>query len=340
MDNTKNEEMIISPLQEDLVISEENLGLGTEIENDDPAFIESNTQGISFEELTTKNLIPTFADGTLSLSHGSIIKATMKAAEQVFGELAPVQIRVSHRVQGRTPEAMDKLTSELTEEDKTEFYQRMGFVIRAKNFTRVVNGVEVNLCVGGTRSYAEEKLFGRPAPAHIKLVCGWHVRLCSNGCITTSGTSGTLNCLTEADVFENAIKLFQNFSPEKEDVLGILENLGRTSISEEQLCHVIGRLRLYQALPLAEQEALPRFILGDNAINKVAQGYISNETFGRKNENSITLWSLLNLMNEAVKQGAYINDWVDRNINCTDFVLGIQKALLGQDEECYDWFLN
>ena len=54
MDNTKNEEMIISPLQEDLVISEENLGLGTEIENDDPAFIESNTQGISFEELTTK----------------------------------------------------------------------------------------------------------------------------------------------------------------------------------------------------------------------------------------------------------------------------------------------
>ena len=32
-------------------------------------------------------MIPTFADGTLTLSSGSIIKATMRAAEEVYGEL-------------------------------------------------------------------------------------------------------------------------------------------------------------------------------------------------------------------------------------------------------------
>ena len=44
-----------------------------EADAEHPNFIESNTQGITFEELTEKNVIPTFADGTLTLSHGSII---------------------------------------------------------------------------------------------------------------------------------------------------------------------------------------------------------------------------------------------------------------------------
>ena len=49
---------------------------GEVITNDDgakgkrhPHFIESNTQEISLEELTEKNIIPTFSDNSLTISH-------------------------------------------------------------------------------------------------------------------------------------------------------------------------------------------------------------------------------------------------------------------------------
>lgn len=49
---------------------------GEVITNDDgakgknhPNFIESNTQEISLEELTEKNIIPTFSDNSLTISH-------------------------------------------------------------------------------------------------------------------------------------------------------------------------------------------------------------------------------------------------------------------------------
>lgn len=335
-----NNEMTLTPIGGQ-VISQLSLGFGSEQEAEHPNFIESNTQGISYEDLTEKNVIPTYADGTLTLSHGSIINATMRAAQEVYGELEPVEIRVSHRIQGRTPEAMNKPASELQDEDITTFWQRMAFICHIKNLTRSINGVEVHLCIGGTRSYSEDKLFGRPTPSKMRLFVGWFIRICSNGCLTCDGNSGTIECLTEADVYEKALALFDTFNPEKENTLQLLENLGNTKISQQEFCNIIGRLRLYQALPAAEQNVLPKVILGDQAVNKIVQGYVSNPNFGTKlGEDTISLWQLLQLANEAVKQGAYIDNWLERNQNCTDLVLGIQRAILGTDEDGYDWFLN
>lgn len=335
MDN--NNEMILAPIGGQVM---SQLSLGMESEQEHPNFIESNTQGISFEELTEKNVIPTFADGTLTLSSGSIIKATMRAAEEVYGELTPAEIRVSHRIQGRTPEAMNKPASELQDEDITTLWQRMAFCAHVKTLTRTINGADVMLTIGATRSYSEDKLFGRPTPSKMKIFIGWMVRICSNGCLTTDGVSGTIECLTEADVYEKATALFRGFDPEKENALAMLENLGTTRISESEFCKIIGRLRLYQALPASEQNVLPKIILGDQAVNKIVQGYVSNPNFGLKEgEDTISLWQLLNLSNEAVK-AAYIDCWLDRNQNCTDFVLGIQRAILGIDQEGYDWFLK
>ena len=331
-------EMTLAPIGGQ-VMSQISLGTAEE-QAEHPNFIESNTQGISFEELTEKNVIPTFADGTLTLSSGSIIKATMRAAEEVYGELTPAEIRVSHRIQGRTPEAMNKPASELQDEDITTFWQRMAFCAHVKTLTRSINGADLMLTIGATRSYSEDKLFGRPTPSKMKIFVGWMVRVCSNGCLTTTGVSGTIECLTEADVYEKATALFRGFDPEKENALAMLENLGTTRISESEFCKIIGRLRLYQALPASEQSVLPKIILGDQAVNKIVQGYVSNPNFGLKEgEDTISLWQLLNLSNEAVK-AAYIDCWLERNQNCTDFVLGIQKAILGTDQEGYDWFLN
>ncbi|WP_373124532.1 DUF3871 family protein, partial [Bacteroides uniformis] len=52
---------------------------------------------------------------------------------------------------------------------------------------------------------------------------------------------------------------------------------------------------------------------------------------------SITGWQLLNLLNGSVKS-SYIDNFLERNLNCTEFVQGIQRAKLGDSE--YAWFLG
>ena len=97
-------------------------------EDNHPNFIESNTQAITLEEMTTKNIIPTFCDNTLTISHQNFIGAVVEAAKEVFGELTPVECRVSHPIIGRIPSAQYKKASELRNDEKTIFYQRMAFV--------------------------------------------------------------------------------------------------------------------------------------------------------------------------------------------------------------------
>jgi len=308
-------------------------------DNNHPNFIESNTQAISLENLTSKNIIPTFGDNTLTISHQSFIGAVTKVAEQVFGELKPpVECRVSHPIIGRIPSAQHKKANELREDEKTIFYQRMAFVAHVKNLTRTINGQTVHLVVGGVRGYNEDKLYNRASAMKFRIFVGWQVRVCSNLCLTCDGYSGTIDCMTEADIMQKSFELFNSFNPNKENTLQLLENLHSTQISEEQFCKIIGRMRLYQYLPNNEQKQLPLLTIGDQAVNAMVKNYVTNPNFGKKT-GEITCWNLLQFANEAVK-ASYIDSWLDRNKNCTDFAIGIQKALEGQDTEGYSWFLN
>ena len=346
----KEQTMVVSPIAGEIT-SEKTLGINDKdiieaevIEDEEwgdnhPNFIESNTQAITLEELTTKNVIPTFSDNTLTISHQNFIGAVCKMAEQVFGELTPVEIRVSHPIIGRVPSAQHKKASELLDEEKTVFYQRMAWVCHVKNLTRAINGQTVHLCIGGVRSYHQDKLYNRQSPSKFVCFVSWQLRVCSNLMVQCSGTSGTIECQTEADIMQKSLELFRSFDPHKEENLRLLENLSSTAISEEQFCQIIGRMRLYQFLPLAEQKQLPSLTIGDQAVNAMVKNYISNPNFGKKEGEDFTAWNLMQLANEAVKQ-SYIDKWLDRNQNCTDFAIGIQKALNGEDTEGYSWFLN
>ena len=108
-----------------------------------PNFFESNTNAITLEELSN-NLIPTWADNSLTISHTNFIQTVRNAAVQVFGNLTPVEIRTSHPIQGRRPEAIHKKQNELTENDKTIYYQRMAFISHVVGLSREVNGQIVN----------------------------------------------------------------------------------------------------------------------------------------------------------------------------------------------------
>ena len=110
-------------------------------------------------------------------------------------------------------------------------------------------------------------------------------------------------------------------------------------ISQEQFCQIIGRLRLYQVLPASQMKELPKVILGDSNINAATKGYIDNPNFGLRGRAKISCWDLMQLLNEAAKQ-SYIDKFLERNQNATDFAMGIQKALRGEDTENYGWFLG
>lgn len=313
----------------------------SEDEKAHPNFIESNTSAITLDELTSKCIIPTFADNTLTISHQNFIASVINAAEKVFGPLTPVEIRVSHPINGRTPQAQFKKPSELTDEDKTLFYQRMAFCCHVEGLVKTVNDQPVHLCIGGVRSYSEDKLYNRPMPQKFRVFVGWQVRVCSNMMLTCDGNSGTIEAMTEADILQKAINLFNVFDPIKESTLDLLENLNRTRLSEELFCKIVGRLRLYQFLPQKDlnQLGLPKIFIGDQAANAMVKNYVENPNFGKREGEDITCWNLMQLANEAVKQ-TYIDRWPDRNQNCTDFAIGIQKALDGQDTENYNWFLQ
>ena len=346
----KEQTMVVSPIAGEIT-SEKTLGINDKdiieaevIEDEEwgdehPNFIESNTQAITLDELTNKNIIPTFCDNTLTISHQNFIGSVVEVAKKVFGELTVPELRVSHPIIGRVPSAQHKKASELRDDEKTTFYQRMAFCAHVKNLTRTINGETVHLCIGGVRAYNEDKLYNRQSAMKFKIFAGWKIRVCSNLCLTCDGNSGTIECLTEADIMQKSFELFNGFNPHKEDTLRLLENLSSTTISEEQFCQIIGRMRLYQFLPLAEQKQLPSLTIGDQAVNAMVKNYISNPNFGKKEGEDFTAWNLMQLANEAVKQ-SYIDKWLDRNQNCTDFAIGIQKALNGEDTEGYSWFLN
>jgi len=340
----ENNELAVVPVEgkivSDTVLNFEDAPEAEAENSEHPNFIESNTEAISIDELISRCIVPTFSDNTLTIAHQNAIAAVYKAAEEVFGELTPPECRVSHAINGRVASALHKPAKDLTDDEKTVFYQRIAFIAHVKSLTRIVAGQTVELTIGMCRAYNEDKLYSRPSPEKFRLFVGWKVRVCSNLCLTCSGNSGLVECMTEADIYQKAYQLFSKFDPQKEETLELLENLNNTRISESQFCYIIGRMRLYQALPNEVQKTLPVLEIGDQAVNAAVRGFVTNPNFGLKEgETSITTWEMLQLFNEAIKQ-TYIDRWLDRNQNCTDFLLGIQKALQGEDTEGYSWFLQ
>ena len=142
-----------------------------------PNFIEGPSSEISMEELTYRNIIPTFSDNSLTISHQKFIETTRKAAEVIFGSgnITGTETRCSHPIIGRIPSAQHKKASDLLDEEKTIFYQRLAWIAQVCNLTSSINGQSVSLTIGGTRSYHEDKLYARQNPQHFRLFIGYRV---------------------------------------------------------------------------------------------------------------------------------------------------------------------
>lgn len=96
------------------------------------SFIEANTIESSFEEIRNDHIIPVFIkDNEPLISHSDFIQTTMNAVQDYYANetILKPNIRVSHPIKGRVPNAKNKAANELFEHEKTLYYERMAFII-------------------------------------------------------------------------------------------------------------------------------------------------------------------------------------------------------------------
>ena len=300
-------------------------------------FLEANTNAITLQELTEQCVVPTWENQELTISHQDFINTVHDAACNVFaGEtINNPEIRVSHIVRGRTANSLHKRTSELLESEKTQFYQRLAFAFTIPSLHECIDGQRLELCIGGVRNYSDLNLYRTNRGMNkFAVYIGWRINVCSNQVLTGDGVRLNIEVMSLHDLYKAVLDLFYNFNLEKD--IQLLHSLTQTRLTESQFAQIVGRMRLYQALPSYLQREIPKLLITDSQINNVCRDYYNNPNFGHK-DNTISLFDFHNLLTEANKS-SYINDYVQRGINATEITVGIGKALQGDSE--YSWFLG
>ena len=300
-------------------------------------FLEANTNAISFEELTEQCVVPTWANQELTISHQDFINTVHNAACNVFaGETVNnPDIRVSHIVRGRIPSALGKRSSELLECEKTQFYQRLAFAFTIPSLHECIDGQRLELCIGGVRNYSDLNLYrANRGMEKFTVFIGWRVNVCSNQVLTGEGVRLAIEVMSLHDLYKAVVDLFSNFNLDKD--IQLLHTLTQTRLTETQFAQIVGRMRLYQALPSYLQRRVPKLLITDSQINNVCRDYYSNPNFGTK-DSTISMFDFHNLLTEANKS-SYIDSYVQRGVNATEITVGICKALQGDSE--YSWFLG
>lgn len=300
-------------------------------------FLEANTSAISIEELTVNCVVPTWANQELTISHQDFINTVHDAACNVFsGELInQPEIRVSHIVRGRIPSALGKRASELLESEKTQFYQRLAFAFTIPSIHETIDGQRLELCIGGVRNYNDLNLYRANRGAEkFSVFIGWRMNVCSNQVLTGQGAKIQLEVMSLHDLYKQVLDLFYTFRPAQD--IHLLQTLSQTRLTETQFAQIVGRMRLYQALPNRYQRSVPKLLITDSQTNNVCRDFYADPNFGVK-DNTISMFDFHNLLTEANKS-SYIDSYLQRAVNATEVAVGINNALHGDSK--YAWFLG
>lgn len=327
----KRERMNLSEFAEDATIIMEQPKCGI-------SFLEANTDSISMEDLANKCVVPTWANQELTIAHQDFISCVHEAASDFYrGErLNMPDIRVSHIVRGRIPQALGKKASELLECEKTQFYQRLAFAFTIPTIVETVRGERLELCIGGVRNYSDLNLYrATKGIEKFSVFVGWRVRICSNQVLTGEGVKFNIEVTNTSELYRHVLELFHSFNPAKE--IHLLQSLSDTYLTETQFAQVVGRMRMYQALSPGRQKQIPRLLITDSQINSVCRDFYSSEHFGVK-DNAISLFDFHNLLTESNKS-SYIDTYLNRAVNATEVSVGLNNVMQGLDNR-YAWFLG
>jgi len=308
-----------------------------EVKTSGVSFLDANTNSITLEELTNSCVVPTWSNQELTISHQDFISCVHDAASDFYkGEaINSPEIRVSHIVRGRTPNALGKKASELLESEKTQFYQRLAFAFTIPTIYETLNGQKLELCVGGVRNYSDLNLYRQTRGTEkFSIFIGWRVRICSNQILSGNGVKLSFEVMDVKDIYKTVMELLYDFVPARD--IHLMQTLSNTYLTETQFAQIVGRMRLYQALPNHLLRTIPRLLITDSQINSVCRDYYRNESFEMK-DNQISMFDFHNLITESNKS-SYIDTYLQRAVNATDVAVGINNALHGDSK--YSWFIG
>jgi hypothetical protein len=302
-------------------------------------FIEANTIDVGLDHLQHECIIPVFAkDNERTISHQEFINSAIDAATYVFGRNSTSlpEIRVSHTIKGRTPDAIHKAANELLEHEKTIYYERMAFAFEVKGITHEVGGNLLTLTIGGVRAYNHENLFNKKGLEHFKFFIGFKNMVCCNMCISSDGFVEDLRASSLEQLTMKMMSVIQEYRMDKH--LEHMNNLTNYSISESQFAQILGKCRLHQYLPKEQKQFVPQLHFNDTQINSVARDYFDDKSFARNANGKIDLWRMYNLFTGANKS-SYIDMFIQRNVNAFELSGGIADALINEHSD-YRWFVK
>lgn len=301
-------------------------------------FIESNTKSADLYHLRNDCVVPVFSkDNEITISHQNFIETIWNVAHKLFSyeRIDQPEIRVSHIVKGRIPEAIHKPVGQLLESDKTIYYERMAFCFEIPSIYEEIDSNRLNLSIGGVRAYNHENLYSKKTAEKFKVFIGFKNLVCCNLCISTDGYQSELRAMSIQDLFDAAIHLFQSYNTEKH--IQRMSAMREQHLTEHQFAQLIGKTRLYQYLPQSDRKKLPAMEFTDSHINAVAKAYYSDAHFSKEDDSSIDLWRVYNLFTGANKS-SYIDTFLDRSLNALQLISGIGRAIEGDSQ--YKWFIE
>lgn len=301
-------------------------------------FIEANTTQVTMEHLKKDCIVPVFKDNEVAISHTEFVETAINAVSAILGnvEITKPQLRVSHMVKGRTPDALHIPTKDLQDHQKTIYYERVAWISKIPSQTKIINGNEISLCVGGVKSYSTDNLHGKHSVQRFKMFIGYVNKICTNLCISTDGYKDEIKVMSTNELGEKVEQLVSNYDADHH--LNTMERLSQFTLSEKQFGQLIGKAKLYNYLPKSEKQELPNLMLTDNQFSNIAKDYYNDVNFCRNKDGSIDLWKLYNLCTGAAKS-SYIDTFLNRNLNAFQFVNGLAYTVNG-DSNSYDWFLS
>lgn len=301
-------------------------------------FIEANTKEVSLSSLKNDCIIPVFSkDNEKTLAHQEFIEIAQDCVGKVFSHhtIQEPEVRVSHQIKGRTADAIYKPVKELLDHEKTQYFERMAFIIRIPSITENINGNDVALTVGGVRAYNQENLYNRKTYEKFKFFVGFQNMVCCNLCISTDGYQDEMRIGNYSELQSKILDLIQNYSAQSH--LEQMKQLSQQNLTEQQFAQLIGRARLYHYLPKEEKLQIPELLLNDGQISTVAKDYYLDDSFCRNKNGDINLWNVYNLFTGANKS-SYIDSFLSRNVNAFDFSKGLANAINGDSK--HRWFLS
>lgn len=300
-------------------------------------FIEANTEPVSLHHLKDDCIIPVFRDNEKTISHYEFIDAVDFCTKQFFkgSNVLDSEIRVSHKINGRIPQALHKKVNELEEWEKTQYYERMMFCIEIPSITETINGNQLNLTIGGVRALNHESLFSKKSIEKFKVFIGFQNLVCTNLLVSTDGCALEIRVSSLTDLVHKVFELFENYNIKQH--VQAMKNFCNHTLTEHQFAQLIGKSRLYSYLPPKVKKEVPQLIFNDTQMNAVAKDYYLDKSFCRSDNGDIHLWNLYQLFTGSNKS-SYIDSFLDRSLNAYNFTESLVDAM--QSESKSHWFLS